>query len=1128
MFDMNEIMQMLVCIVPLFFLILLPLIVVVLVVILNKPKTPPEQKYLPRSPAENELTHIDYLLDALYQAKVDNVISQAVYQRLKERYLQRKERLLASEEPVSPPAKPLETRVEMPVTREAPVARKAEIKPREPLTLARVTRWLLYLGVFLLFIATIIFAVYKWQTFPEIVKMLILLVVTAAFYLGGWYVEDKLKIEKGGLALVAVGALMTFFDGYIYLNAKDMLDQQLAWAAVFLICSLVYLLVAILVRHRLFIYFSCAAQALSVYSVGLYYLDLSHTKYQTDLVFLGTFVALELLCGIWFMAEVWSKRSTKLVDLLRQPLFYMANIIMGLTAVAYPFLLVSDYLNNHLAAATLVLHLAFNLGLIIFYASNHRFRKDVNYLYPVFLAQFFALISCLLYWRVPHEYYILSFTLLASVWILTAWSLKATQRFASLERPSAYSAYFLSGFFAVVFILVTFGDLSSSDIFKHTTTTANIVTAGSLVIFFALATFYEKKEALFYPVLFFKFVCCSLLYGRLDWPVEYYSLVLVVLSGIWLLAAWALKLDSSLKFLERPLSYSANVLSMIAAVIFVGSGLSRMLEHGSVRAVATNANLLTAGVLIFFYLLDTFYQKEDIFVYLSLFFFTVFYSMVFLKAQVPYDYFLSLLVVPAMLWVLASWSLERTGLLEFLREPLAFGSISLAVGLGIFGAGKVLVYLIGLVFSPPAAAFPLAADILGCFTLAAYFAFATLCIEEEMLFYPALLFTMLLSQLVLLRTGVSTNYIAIPAAVTGFLYAGGSCISKQYGAKEMTAPFRYCAYAASIYALILSLTYQPTLITVLLLNAVLYFALAFLTESDQIHLWLSLSQLALALFIALDYYDVSHLLANVTYIALYLTVFSVSLAFREIELKKAKEWGAEFFNFSVIFCLVQLILQVYGSVFHGYLPRWIFDPAGGANILMAAFILAGFFFLMATQLYPSEIVVYLGYLFFLIAYIIKIIELDVSFIEWYSVPIGIYIIAMGYLLQKRHPEIKIIGISDLVGMMSICCAPTIAFMVTTAAPDAQLHALFAALLALVFLAVGVIGRTKLFFFGGILFLAWNATYQGWEFVYALPKWVTIGALGLVLVVSGIYLERRREEFLAWMKSTKDTLIKDWS
>lgn len=1144
--NMYGLADLLLCLFAFIIFIIAPIAIVIALVASSskKSKSPSEQLPVPGSPAETELGHIDYLLQALEVAASEKVISPKAFAALRERFTKRKEHLtqmIRPAPPVSvpaaaPPLAPAEPKpaVYRPAYREEAAPRQIikpapeEVKPREPLTLARITRWLLYIGVFLLFIATVIFAVYKWQTFPEIVKFLILILVTLSFYLGGWYLKETLNIEKGGLALVAVGALMTFFDGYIYLNAKDLLDNQLAWAAVFLICSLVYLLVAWLIKHRLFIYFSCTTQALSVYCAGLYYLDLSHTKYLTDLSCLGTFVALELLCGLWWLAEVLSKRNTRLAGLLRQPLFYMANMVMGLTAVAYVFLLVSDYLNDHLATATLALHLTFNLGLIIFYAFNCRFRKGVNYLYPVFPAQFFSLVSCLLYFKVPHEYYILSFALLASIWIIAAWSFKAGQRLIYLERPAAVSAYFLAGSFSPVFVLYLAWSVLNPHPVVNTATVANIITAGGLVVFYALASLYERKELLFYPVLFFKFVCLSLLYDKLDWPGEYYALVLVILSGVWLLAAWAFKSGGLFKFLERPLSYASNVLSVIGAAIFIFSGLSLMIDHGSVRAVATIANLWTAGVFLIFYALDTFYQNEDTFFFPALFFFTVFYSLIFLKAQVPDDFFFPLLVVPAMLWVVAAWGLERARFLELIHEPLVYGAVALAMGIGIFGAGKVLFYLLELVFSNSTTAFPLAADIVGCFALAVLFAFVTLYLEEGLLFYPALLFTTFLSQLVLLRIGIQTNYIAVPAAVTGFVYVAGNYFSRESEAKDTSTPFLHMAYAVSIYALFLSFAYQPALITVLLLNGVLYLALAFIAGNDQVHLWLGLSQMALALFVALDYYDVSHLLANVTYITLYLTVFSVSLAFKEIGLKKAKEWGTEFFNFSVIFCLAQLLLQIYGSAFHGYLPPWIFDPAGGANILMAAFILAGFFFLMATQLYPAETVVYLGYLFFLIAYIIKIVDLDVNFIEWYSVPIGIYVIAMGYLLQKRHPEIKILAISNFAGMMSICGSSTVAFMVATETPAAQLHALFAALLALVFLAVGVVGRTKLFFFGGILFLAWNAIYQSWEFIYALPKWVTIGLLGLVLVASGIYLERRREQFLEWMRSAKEAMIKEWS
>lgn len=823
-----------------------------------------------------ELSHIDYLLQALDESKVEGTITRETYAPLKDKYEKRKEQLLKGAVATQPV---LESK---PSTLEA-----KSVKQGKPLTLAEITRWLLYLGVFLIFVATIIFAIYKWQTFSEVVKFLILLAVTFLFYLSGWLVKDKLKIVKGGLALVVVGAIMTFFDGYIYLNANNLLEDYLAWALAFLLFALVYLAVAFLVRHRLLVYLSGISQALVVVLVGIHYLNLSSTQIQAEMCLNGTLIVLIALAFLWFGKEVLISHLKNYEDLFVAPLFYLSQALALLTLTIYIFFSFDHFYRGEVAWQTFALGLFYDSLIIAFYALNCWLRKKDVFLYPISLAQIFAFNFFLLFFKVSKDYFALLFVFLALVWLAIAAYLKSRKSFKILEKPLANSSYALAGLVSFGFLSNVLGTLSLS---REITTLSNILT------FFALSTFY----------------CLAVLEDKKVYPL----------------------------------------------------------------------------------------------MYLSLFFFSGFSQLVFMKA------------------------------------------------------------------------------------------------------------------------GIKTDYIALPMALLSFVYLGGGVIFWRKELKEIGKTYLHSAYAISVYSLLLGFSHQPTLIAVLLINAIYYFVLAFVASQDELHLWLSFSQVALALFVGLHYYDVSHLLANVSYVALYLAVFSVAITLKELGLEKAKKWGRTFFNFSVIFCLAQLLVQVYGAVSFGFLPRWIFDPTNGINILMFAFIIGGFFYVTASQLYRSEVVLYAGYFYFLIAYIVKLAELDVKFIEWYSLPIGLYLIFMGYLYQKSHPEVEILPFSNFMGQLIMLAPSTIAFM-SAAAPSAQLHAVWAAVVSIGFLVVGVLGRIKVFFFGGVCFLAWNVLYQSWEFIYALPKWITIGGFGLILLLSGIYLERRKKEFLEATRKLKKAFIEDW-
>jgi len=335
--------------------------------------------------------------------------------------------------------------------------------------------------------------------------------------------------------------------------------------------------------------------------------------------------------------------------------------------------------------------------------------------------------------------------------------------------------------------------------------------------------------------------------------------------------------------------------------------------------------------------------------------------------------------------------------------------------------------------------------------------------------------------------------------------------------------------------------------TVLLINAALYAAAAVAAlagpngvvgrragaedafSADAVHLWLALLQLTAALFVALDYQKATHLQANVVYISFYLGIFAVSLLLRQSELGFGRRWAEHLVVFAALFCAGQLVAQTLLSLGGpGQMPaRWMYAISTGPDILMVAYIVAGFFYVTAAQTYGYEILTYAGFLFFLGAYILKLFNLDVTMIEWYSVPIALYVLAMGYVHERDHPKQKVTGVSNPIGTLIMLGAPILASMTTAQAPTAQLHAAAAAALSILFVAAGIVGRVRVFFFGGTLFLAWDALYQSWEYLYALPKWATIGTIGLLMLVVAIYLERRREHVLDLARRAKKTLTEEW-
>jgi len=484
--------------------------------------------------------------------------------------------------------------------------------------------------------------------------------------------------------------------------------------------------------------------------------------------------------------------------------------------------------------------------------------------------------------------------------------------------------------------------------------------------------------------------------------------------------------------------------------------------------------------------------------------------------------------------------MQSRDLFEFIHRPLAESSYAIASAVGVASLFEV----IDAVESGSIRYAATTEGILVPVLLAAFFALAAAYWRWPGHIYPALFAATIACQLAYARTPMDLKYQGVFIALLGPLYLAGGVIAHRRGLERFAGPFQMSARAVSVYAILLAAPDAPALIAVLLVNAALYAAaaVASLVEpgesrpalvdsfgADIVHVWLALIQLMAALFVALDYQQATHLQANVAYIAFYLGIFSVSLLLRQLDMPRLKRWGGHVFTFAAIFCAAQLGLQLLAVVgttpAHAPAP-WLYSYATGPTVLTLAFVVAGFFYLASSQMYPFEVLNYAGFAFFLVAYLIQLVHLDVDLVEWYSIPIGVYVLVMGYLYQKAHPTTSTTQASNPLGFLIIVGAPTIAFMATTS-PTSQLHAIAAAVLCLIFIAVGVMARIRVFFFGGVAFLAWDALYQSWEYLYALPKWATIGAIGLVMLVAAIYLERRREHVLDLARRARRTLTEEW-
>ncbi len=145
-----------------------------------------------------------------------------------------------------------------------PAARVAPGATSQRVATARVPRvvdWptvLLFLGAFLVVVASAIFSIAVWGDLGTVEKFAFMFALTCGFYGAGWWALNRLRLHTGAIALVAVASGMLLFDGWILIDGSG-LEGPAPWGALLLVCSCVYFATG-LVLGRTFTVAGAAAQ----------------------------------------------------------------------------------------------------------------------------------------------------------------------------------------------------------------------------------------------------------------------------------------------------------------------------------------------------------------------------------------------------------------------------------------------------------------------------------------------------------------------------------------------------------------------------------------------------------------------------------------------------------------------------------------------------------------------------------------------------------------------------------------------------------------------------------------------------------------------------------------------------
>lgn len=172
----------------------------------------------------------------------------------------------------------------------------------------RTLQALLFLGIFLLFVAAISFVVWGWKDFPAPVRVAIPFGFTALFFGLGWVVQSKTHLSRSAVALSAIAALLIPIDSYtIYANYGSPPEGWPEfWLTTSLACLVVYILAALQIQSRFFGYITGIAAGSTVLALLEVFTDISRDWYSAaisilavGLILLGTWITNRSQTGRW-------------------------------------------------------------------------------------------------------------------------------------------------------------------------------------------------------------------------------------------------------------------------------------------------------------------------------------------------------------------------------------------------------------------------------------------------------------------------------------------------------------------------------------------------------------------------------------------------------------------------------------------------------------------------------------------------------------------------------------------------------------------------------------------------------------------------------------------------------------
>jgi len=143
----------------------------------------------------------------------------------------------------------------------------------------------------------------------------------------------------------------------------------------------------------------------------------------------------------------------------------------------------------------------------------------------------------------------------------------------------------------------------------------------------------------------------------------------------------------------------------------------------------------------------------------------------------------------------------------------------------------------------------------------------------------------------------------------------------------------------------------------------------------------------------------------------------------------------------------------------------------------------------------------------LLTYLWQIHYLNVTELQMYTVAIGLYFLALGYIQHLKSSE-ESQRLFDIIGL-GIIFLPAIAQ--TFDSLHGITYAITLGIEAIIAIGIGISLQYRLFTYTGIACLVIAIISQTYSYIFSIPRWVLVGILGILFLTVAIYLSLHKKE-----------------